>query len=159
MLFNHEGEKRGETFVTRKITKGVSNIKKGLQQFITLGNINTYRDWGYCKDYCKAIITMLEVETPDDYTVATGEVHNIREFIEEAFRYIGINIIWKGEGLLEVGYDQNGIIRVNISKEFYRPAEVTYLCGDYSKIKEKLGWEPKTKFKKLVQIMMENDLK
>jgi len=159
MLWNHEGPRRGPTFVTRKITLAVANIKRGKQQVLTLGNINTYRDWGISKDYCEAMISMMEADKPNDYAVATGESHTIREFVEEAFKYVDLEINWEGEGMEEVGKDPYGSIRVRISPDFYRPAEVEYLCGDYSKIKKELGWKPKTKFKSLVEIMMRSDLK
>ena len=158
MLWNHEGPRRGPMFVTRKITMAVANIVKDKQQHLTLGNMDAYRDWGLASDYCDAMILMMEADEPNDYAVNTGEAHTVREFVEEAFKHAGLTITWEGEGLHEVGKDQHGIIRVRISPEFYRPAEVSYLCGDYTKIKENLGWEPKTKFSELVKIMVENDI-
>lgn len=158
MLWNHEGPRRGPNFVTRKITLGVSAIKRGEKQFIELGNLDTYRDWGLSKDYCEAMILMMETRKPDDYAVATGECHSIREFVEETFNYIGYKIAWGGKGVNEKGYDQNGIVRVKINKKYFRPVDVEILHGDNSKIRKKLGWKPKTKFKELVKIMMENDL-
>lgn len=159
MLFNHEGSRRGLNFVTRKITRAVANIKNNKQKVISLGNLNAKRDWGNAPDYVDAQIMMMEAETPDDYTVATGETHTIREFVEEAFKHIDLKITWKGKGLKEVGIDQNGIVRININEKYYRPNEVDMLCGDYSKIKKKLGWKPTTKFKELVKIMVESDLR
>ena len=159
MLFNHEGPRRGPDFVTRKITIAVARIEMNQQEDIELGNINTFRDWGNSSDYCDAMILMMHTDKPDDYTVATGETHSIREFVRRAFEVVDILITWEGEGLNEVGKDQEGIIRVKINKEFYRPAEVERLHGDPSKIKKILGWEPKTKFHELVRLMVENDFK
>ena len=158
MLFNHEGSRRGATFVTRKITLGIADIVCGKREFISLGNLNSSRDWGLADNFCDAIILMLEADEPDDYTIATGETHTIREFVEEAFRCVNINITWEGEGLSEVGVDDDGVVRVRVNKKFYRPAEVHYLHGDYSKAKELLGWEPTTKFSDLVRLMIEADV-
>jgi GDPmannose 4,6-dehydratase len=157
IAFNHESEIRPENFVTRKITKGLSDIKKGLSDKLCLGNIDTFRDWGYAPDYTKAMIKIIESDAPDDYVLSTGERHSVREFIEEACKCLNMNLEWKGKGLDEIGYI-DGKPRIFISKEFYRPADVYNLCGNASKIKEKLGWEPKVKFKDLVKIMVGSDL-
>jgi GDPmannose 4,6-dehydratase len=159
MLWNHEGPRRGYDFVTRKISRGVANIlNKDPYGDISLGNLDAYRDWGISDDYCDAMILMMEAKKPDDYAVATGECHSVREFVEEAFKVINLHITWKGKGLKEVGVDQHGFIRVRINKEFYRPTEVEFLSGNASKIKRELGWYPKTKFKELVRMMVENDI-
>jgi len=159
MCWNHEGPRRGPDFVTRKITMAVAKIKNREQNFVSLGNLNAIRDWGNAEDYTKAMIMMLEADKSDDYAIATGESHSIREFVEEAFKQIGEKITWRGKGLLEVGYNQEGKIRIKIDKRFYRPVEVPQLCGDYSKIKKELGWEPTTRFKQLVEKMVESDIK
>ena len=156
ICFNHESEIRPETFVTRKITKGIVDIMKGEQDKLVLGNIDTFRDWGYAPDYTEFMIKVMESEKPDDYVIVTGETHTVREFIEEVCDVADIEIEWKGEGVDEIGY-LNGEPKIFISREFYRPAEVEKLHGDYSKAKEKIGWEPKTKFKDLVRIMYEAD--
>jgi len=159
MLWNHEGPRRGPSFVTRKITLGVSAIAKGKKEHILLGNLNAHRDWGLAQDFCEAMVMMMEADKPDDYAVSTGEVHSIREFVEEAFSHINIKLAWEGTGLDEVGVDENGVVRVKVDPKYYRPTEVQYLHGSYTKTKEQIGWEPKTKFKDLVKLMMENDLK
>lgn len=159
LAWNHEGEKRGPDFVTRKISIAVANIKHGKQQSLTLGNMNSYRDWGYASDYTDAMMMMMYAKQPDDYPLATGETHSIREFVEEAFKHIGLNLIWKGEGINEKGYDQEGVVRVKISKKFYRPTEVYLLHGDYTKTAKLINWEPKVRFKGLVKMMVEHDLK
>jgi len=159
LLYNHESERRGVDFVTRKITLGISDIYHKKKQFIILGNINSCRDWGHAKDYVNAQILMMEADNADDYTVCTGKTFTIRQFVEEAFNYIGEKITWNGTGLKEVGINQNGIVRVKISKEFYRPAEVDFLKGDNSKILKKLNWKPTITFKELVKMMVKNDLK
>lgn len=159
LLFNHEGERRGETFVTRKITRALANIKKGNQKVLTLGNMDSLRDWGYAKDYVEGMWRMLQQDKPGDYVLATNETHTVREFVEEAVQYCGWEIEWKGEGVEEKGYDKaTGKLIVEINPKYFRPAEVDLLLGDYSKAKEELGWEPKTKFKDLVNLMMEHDL-
>jgi len=159
MLWNHEGIRRGPTFVTRKITTSVSNqIKKKNVQPIQIGNLDTHRDWGNADEYCNAMILIMESDKPDDYAVNTGESHTIREFIEETYKYVNIKIIWKGIGMEEKGYDENNNLLVEVNPYYYRNTDVLYLHGDYSKIKNALGWEPKTKFKELVQIMMRHDL-
>ena len=154
ILFNHESPRRGETFVTRKITQGLSRISVGLQDCLYLGNLDAKRDWGHAKDFVEAMYLMLQQDEPDDYVIATGEQHSVREFVEEAAPIFGMKIEWMGEGLDEVGYDWNTkrtVIRVK--ERYFRPAEVESLLGDPTKAKEKLGWEPKTTFKQLVEDM------
>ena len=154
ILFNHESPRRGETFVTRKITQGLSRISVGLQDCLYLGNLNAKRDWGHAKDFVEAMYLMLQQDEPDDYVIATGEQHSVREFVEEAAPIFGIKLEWRGEGLDEVGYDWNTkrpVIKVD--KRYFRPAEVESLLGDPTKAKEKLGWEPTTSFKQLVEDM------
>jgi len=159
-LFNHESPLRGLEFVTRKITYGIARIKHGLQDKIVLGNLDVRRDWGYAPEYVEAMWLMLQQPEPDDYVIATGETHSIREFVEAAFDKIGTKVEWEGKGVNEKGVDRKtGKIILEISTEFFRPAEVDILIGDYSKAKQKLGWQPKTKFKDLVDIMVEADIK
>ena len=154
ILFNHESQRRGETFVTRKITQGLSRISSGLQSSIELGNLNAKRDWGHAKDYVEAMWLMLQQDEPDDYVIATGQQYSVKEFIEEAAPIFGFNIEWMGEGLDEIGYDW-GMKRtvISVNDRYFRPAEVESLLGDATKAKEKLGWEPKTTFKELVEDM------
>ncbi len=160
ILFNHESPRRGETFVTRKITMAVARISRGQQKCLYMGNINALRDWGYAPDYVQMMWMMLQQDQPDDYVVATGEMHTVREFIEKAFEHVGIDIEWKGEGTDEVGENKaTGDIIVRIDPRYYRPAEVEQLLGDPAKARKKLGWEPKVKFEELVKIMTEGDLK
>ncbi len=159
ILFNHESPLRGHEFVTRKITYGVAGIKYGLQDKIFLGNLSSRRDWGYAPEYVEAMWLMLQKDIPDDYVIATGETHSVREFVEAAFKAIDIEIIWEGEGVNEKGLNKsNGDILIEVSHEFFRPAEVDLLIGDYSKAKEKLGWSPRTNFEDLVSIMVKADL-
>jgi GDPmannose 4,6-dehydratase len=159
ILFNHESPLRGEEFVTRKVTKGIAEIKKGLRDYIELGNLDSKRDWGYAGDYVEAMWLMLQQGKPDDYVIATGETHTVREFVELAFKEAGIDIVWKGIGLAEVGYDKNsGKTLVKVSEQFYRPAEVEILIGDPSKAKKTLGWQPKVSFRGLIKLMVEADL-
>ena len=154
ILFNHESPRRGETFVTRKITQGLSRISSGLQSSIELGNLNAKRDWGHAKDYVEAMWLMLQQDEPDDYVIATGQQYSVKEFIEEAAPIFGFNIEWMGKGLDEIGYDW-GMKRtvISVNDRYFRPAEVESLLGDATKAKEKLGWEPKTTFKELVEDM------
>jgi GDPmannose 4,6-dehydratase len=160
ILFNHESPIRGETFVTRKITRAVARIKLGLQQKLFLGNLNAKRDWGHAKDYVEAQWLILQQDRPDDYVIATGEQHSVREFVESSFREVGIDIGWKGEGNDEKGVDNNtGKVIVEIDKRYFRPTEVETLLGDPSKAKEKLGWSPRIGFKELVSEMVREDLK
>lgn len=161
ILFNHESERRGETFVTRKITLAASRIAQGKQEKLYLGNMDSLRDWGYAKDYVECMWLILQQEEPDDYVIATGKQHSVREFCELAFKYAGIELEFKGEGINEKGYDKKtGKIIVEVSKDFYRPTDVVNLLGDPSKAKEKLGWNPtKTSFEELVKLMVESDMK
>ena len=160
ILFNHESERRGETFVTRKITLAVANIVKGKQEKLYLGNMNAKRDWGYAKDYVECMWLMLQQETPEDFVIATGETRTVREFVEAAFKCAGVEIRWEGEGVEEKGIDAaTGRVLVEVSPEFFRPAEVDLLLGDPKKAREVLGWNPrKTSFEELVRRMVEHDL-
>ena len=154
ILFNHESSRRGETFVTRKITQGLSRISVGAQDVLYLGNLDAKRDWGHAKDYAEAMWLMLQQDEPDDYVIATGEQHSVREFVEIAAPFFGLNIEWKGEGIEEEGVDKTtGRSIIKVSDKYFRPTEVDSLLGDASKAKEKLGWEPKTTFKQLVEDM------
>ena len=157
ILFNHESERRGLEFVTRKISHNVAEIKCGKSEKLILGNLDAKRDWGYAPDYIRAMWMMIQYDHPDDYIVATGEEHSVREFVELAFKVVGIDIKWKGEGLSEKGTDGKRIL-VEVSKEYYRPAEVDILRGDASKIKEILGWKPGTTFEEMVKKMVKSDL-
>ena len=154
ILFNHESPRRGETFVTRKITRGLSRISAGLETHIELGNLNAKRDWGHAKDYVEAMWLMLQQDEPDDYVIATGQQYSVREFVDQVAPYFGFKIEWMGEGLEEIGYDW-GMKRtvISVNDRYFRPAEVESLLGDATKAKEKLGWEPKTTFKELVEDM------
>ncbi len=159
ILFNHEGETRGGTFVTKKITRALVNIKNGKQDTLKLGAINSKRDWGYSKDYVEGMWLILQQDKPDDFVLATNETHSVKEFIEEAAKYINVEIEWQGEGLEEKGIDKKtGKVIVEVDKKYFRPSDVEFLLGDYSKAKNILGWEPKVRFKELVKIMMEYDL-
>lgn len=154
ILFNHESPRRGETFVTRKITRGLSRISVGQQRVLSLGNLNARRDWGHARDYVEAMWLMLQQDQPDDYVIATGEQYSVRDFVEEASPYFGMDIVWEGEGLNEVGIDRNtGRTIVEVSPKYFRPAEVETLLGDSTKAKQVLGWEPKISFKELVEDM------
>ncbi|TGM37647.1 GDP-mannose 4,6-dehydratase [Leptospira biflexa] len=160
ILFNHESPRRGETFVTRKITLGVSAVKAGKLPFITMGNIDSKRDWGYAPDYVEMMWMMLQQDKPDDYVVATNETHTVREFIEESYKIAGYEVVWEGKEDNEIGKDKkSGQVLVKIDPKYYRPTEVELLIGNPEKAKRQLGWEPKVKFKELVKIMMEADLK
>jgi len=159
ILFNHESPMRGPEFVTRKITMAVAKIYNGLQDFVELGNLSAKRDWGYAGDYVYGMWKILQHDKPDDFVLATNETHTVREFVENAFKVVGIDIEWEGEGVNEVGKDANtGKVLVKVNPEFFRPAEVDILIGDYSKAKKELGWEPKVKFEELVKMMVEKDL-
>lgn len=159
ILFNHESPLRGETFVTRKITRAIARIMYGLQQTIYLGNLDAKRDWGYAPDFVEAMWLMLQQENPDDFVIATGQTHSVRDFIETAFEIVGKKIIWTGSGVEEKGYDlATGKLLVAIDPIYFRPTEVDVLLGDYSKAKKILGWEPKVNFGQLVKIMVESDL-
>lgn len=174
ILFNHESPRRGETFVTRKITRAASRIVLGLQERLSLGNLNAKRDWGYAPEFCEGMWLMLQQSEPDDYVLATGETHTVREFTELAFRELGIEIEWRGKAREEKGivskitdskvvggnvkiYSKVGDIIVDVDKNYYRPTEVDILIGDSSKAKEKLKWQPKVKFDELVKIMIKSD--
>ena len=160
ILFNHEGPRRGETFVSRKITRAVSEIHKKKRNFFTLGNLNAKRDWGSAKDYVESMWLMLRVKKPSDYVISTGKSYSVKNFVEEAFKHINIKIVWKGKGLKEVGYDKkNGKIYVKIDPVYFRPTDVDELRGDSSKAKRELNWKPRTNFKELVSEMMSSDLK
>ena len=155
ILFNHESPRRGETFVTRKITRGLSRISVGEQECLYLGNLNAKRDWGHAKDYVEAMWLMLQQDEPDDYVIATGEQYSVKDFVNKAAPFFGFNIEWMGEGLDEVGYDWSTKRQViGVDKRYFRPAEVESLLGDPSKAKQKLGWEPKINFDQLIEDMV-----
>ena len=159
ILFNHESPRRGETFVTRKVTRGLANIAQGLESCLYLGNLNALRDWGHAKDYVEMQWLMLQQDQPDDFVIATGIQYSVRDFINFAWGYFGKTIRWDGEGLDEKGYDtDSGNLLVAVDPRYFRPTEVETLLGDPSKAKEKLGWEPKITLKELVREMMENDV-
>jgi len=159
ILFNHESPRRGETFVTRKITRALKAIANNEQEILYLGNLNAKRDWGHAKDFVEAMWLMLQQDTPDDYVIATGKQYSVREFVEKAAPYFGMQITWRGEGLGEIGYDVfTGKEVIRVDPKYFRPAEVETLLGDASKAKENLGWEPKTTFDDLVKDMCENEL-
>ena len=155
ILFNHESPRRGETFVTRKITRGLSLMSVGLQNVLELGNLNAKRDWGHAKDFVEAMWLMLQQDEPDDYVIATGTQYSVREFVEATAPYFGFNIVWEGEGLDEKGIDKkSGRTIIKVHPRYFRPAEVESLLGDPTKAKEKLGWEPKITFNELVEDMV-----
>lgn len=159
ILFNHESPRRGENFVTRKVTRSVAKIHLGLLDYLELGNLDAKRDWGHARDYVKAMWLMLQQPVPDDYVVAMGETHSVREFVEVSFQYVGRTIKWEGEGVNETGKDaQTGEVLVKINPKYFRPTEVDVLLGDATKAKEKLGWKPTVTFKELVKDMMDADL-
>ena len=159
ILFNHESPLRGETFVTRKITRGLARIEAGLDSCLYLGNLSALRDWGHAKDYVEMMWLMLQQEKPQDFVIATGRQYTVRRFVEASAAAMGWTITWKGEGAEEKGYDQNGRCIVEVDTEYYRPTEVETLLGDASKAKKVLGWEPKTSFEELVREMVEADRK
>jgi GDPmannose 4,6-dehydratase len=159
ILFNHESPLRGEEFVTRKISLAAARISRGVQEKVVLGNLEAKRDWGYSAEYVEGMWMMLQQQEANDYVLATGESHSIREFAEFAFARVGIPIEWEGEGVDAKGIDSNGVVRVEVSPEFYRPADVDALLGDASKAKKLLGWKPRTTFQGLVDLMVEADLK
>jgi GDPmannose 4,6-dehydratase len=155
ILFNHESPRRGETFVTRKITRGLSRISVGEQDVLSLGNLDARRDWGHAKDYVRAMWLMLQQPDPDDYVIATGEMYSVRYFVEHAADYFGMNIVWEGEGLDEVGIDKySGKTVIKVDPKYFRPTEVEQLCGDATKAREILGWTPEIDFQGLVQDMV-----
>ena len=161
ILFNHESERRGETFVTRKITLAAARIKQGTQDKLYLGNLSSLRDWGYARDYVECMWLILQNERPDDFVIATGEQHSVREFATQAFHYVGIELRWEGEGADEKGVDKaTGRVLVEVSPDFYRPTDVVNLWGDPTKAKAELGWNPNsTSFEELVRIMVDSDMK
>lgn len=170
ILFNHESPRRGETFVTRKITRALAHILAGKQDKLYLGNLNAKRDWGFAPEYVEAMWLMLQQDEPDDYVIGTGESHSVREFVEEAFSYVGIEIEWKGSGTEEKGIVKSvdtrwdalikpGQILIEIDPKYFRPTEVEHLQADITKARQKLGWEPRTTFKELVRIMVDYDMK
>ncbi|MBI3572808.1 MAG: GDP-mannose 4,6-dehydratase [Candidatus Kerfeldbacteria bacterium] len=160
ILFNHESPRRGETFVTRKVTRGLSRIKTGQEDTLYLGNLDAKRDWGYAKDYVEAMWMMLQQPQPGDFVVATGQTHSVRDFVEEAGRHLEIDVHWRGAGIDEEGYDAlTGTTLIKIDPKYFRPAEVDLLIGDPTKAKNELGWAPKTTFKELVKMMVEADYK
>jgi GDPmannose 4,6-dehydratase len=159
ILFNHESPRRGETFVSRKITRAVGRIRHGLQDRLYLGNLDAKRDWGFARDYVEAMWLMLQQEAPEDYVIATGETHTVREFCERSFGRAGIEVAWEGEGLHERGVDKaSGNVIVEIDPRYLRPTEVDLLLGDASKARARLGWSPRTPFPELVNLMTDHDL-
>ncbi|MFH0894466.1 MAG: GDP-mannose 4,6-dehydratase [Bacteroidota bacterium] len=158
ILFNHESPRRGETFVTRKITRAAARIKAGLQDKLYLGNMDAKRDWGYAPEYTDAMWRMLQMDTPDDFVIATNETHTVREFVELSFRELSIEIEWSGKQENEKGVDKaSGNVLIEVDPGYYRPTEVDILIGDYSKAKKAMGWEPKTKLHELVKMMVQSD--
>ncbi|XP_035218909.1 GDP-mannose 4,6 dehydratase-like isoform X2 [Stegodyphus dumicola] len=159
ILFNHESPRRGETFVTRKITRSVAKIHLNKLDFFELGNLDSKRDWGHAKDYVEAMWLMLQQKYPEDFVIATGESHSVREFVEAAFKHVGKEIIWEGSGLNEVGKEkETGAVRVRVNPRYFRPSEVEFLLGDSSKARQKIGWKPKISFQQLVQEMVDSDI-
>lgn len=160
ILFNHEGPRRGETFVSRKITRAVSEILRKKRNYFMLGNLNAKRDWGSAKDYVESMWLMLRTKKPSDYVIATGRNYTVKNFVEEAFKFINIKIAWKGKGVKEIGYDiKTGKILVKVDPFYFRPTDINELRGDYSKAKKELNWKPKTSFSQIVKEMMISDLK
>ncbi|XP_003744428.1 GDP-mannose 4,6 dehydratase [Galendromus occidentalis] len=159
ILFNHESPRRGETFVTRKISRSVAKIHLGQLEFFELGNLDSQRDWGHARDYVEAMWLMMQRDTPEDFVVATGETHSVREFVEKSFARIGRNIEWRGEGVDEVGVEkESGIVRIKVNPRYFRPAEVDLLLGDPSKARTELGWSIKVSFDELVNEMVDADI-
>ena len=158
VLFNHESPRRGENFVTRKISLAAARISLGLQERLSLGNLDARRDWGYAADYVEAMWMMLQADEPRDYVVATGETHPVREFCDHAFRRVGLPLAWEGEGVDEKGIAEDGRVLVDVNPEFFRPAEVDLLLGDTTRVETDLGWKPKVKFAQLVELMVDADL-
>jgi GDPmannose 4,6-dehydratase len=159
ILFNHESPVRGETFVTRKITRALARIKLGLQECIYLGNLNAKRDWGHARDYVEMQWLMLQQEKPEDFVIASGVQYSVRDFVDAAAKELGIHVTWKGEGVEEKGYDVSGKCIVQVDPRYFRPTEVETLLGDPTKAKQKLSWTPKTTFGELVSEMVREDLK
>jgi GDPmannose 4,6-dehydratase len=158
ILFNHESPRRGETFVTRKITRAAARIKHGLESTLYLGNLDAKRDWGFAGDFVEAMWLMLQAEAADDYVVATGETHSVREFCEAAFACAGLELTWTGKGIEEKGIGPDGRVVVELDPRYLRPTEVEHLMGDPSKAMAKLGWKPRVRFERLVEMMVESDL-
>jgi len=159
ILFNHESPRRGETFVTRKITRSVAKIHLGQMECFELGNLDSRRDWGHAKDYIEAMWHMLQMDKPDDFVIATGIMHSVREFVEKSFAFIGKEIVWEGQGDNEIGKEKGTeIVRVKVNPKYYRPTEVEQLMGDASKAKSTFGWSPKVSFDELVNDMMSSDI-
>lgn len=159
ILFNHESPRRGENFVTRKVTRSVAKISLNQLDCFELGNLDSKRDWGHAKDYVEAMWMMLQQPGPEDFVIATGETHSVREFVEEAFRVIGREIEWRGEGVEEIGVEKGtDVVRIKVNKKYFRPTEVDLLLGDPSKAKRELKWVPKVSFLDLVQDMMRSDI-
>ncbi|XP_018910723.2 GDP-mannose 4,6 dehydratase isoform X2 [Bemisia tabaci] len=159
IMFNHESPRRGSNFVTRKITRSVAKIYLGLLEFVELGNLDSKRDWGHAKDYVEAMWMMLQLEKPEDFVIATGESHSVREFVEVAFSLIGQRIVWQGSGVNEVGIEEaTKIVRVKVNPKYFRPTEVDLLLGDATKAREKFGWKPRVNFQELVKDMVEADI-
>jgi GDPmannose 4,6-dehydratase len=160
ILFNHESPIRGETFVTRKITRAAAAIRLGLQDRLYLGNLDARRDWGHARDFVEGMWMMLQQPTPDDFVLATGEDHTVREFAQAAFAEIGVRLAWRGAGADEVGFDAaTGHVRVEVDRRYFRPNEVGYLLGDASRARARLGWTPKVRFRELVAEMVREDLR
>jgi GDPmannose 4,6-dehydratase len=158
ILFNHESERRGETFVTRKITRALARIRSGADEVLRLGNLDAKRDWGHARDFVEGMWLILQHSEPDDFILATGETHSVRQFVEEAAGHLDFDIVWEGEGLNECGIDRkSGKAIIRIDPRYFRPSEVDLLIGDATKAKEKLGWEPKVRFEELVRLMVEHD--
>ena len=159
ILFNHESPRRGETFVTRKVTRAAARIATGLQHKLYMGNLDSLRDWGHARDYVRAMHLMLQQDVPEDFVVATGEQHSVRELIEKSFEHVGITIEWKGSGVAETGiHSKSGAVVVEIDPRYFRPTEVETLVGDFSKARTKLGWKPEVSFDELVREMVCSDL-
>lgn len=159
ILFNHESPRRGENFVTRKITRSVAKISLGQLEYFELGNLDSKRDWGHARDYVEAMWLMLQRDTPTDYVIATGETHSVREFVEAAFAVIGRKIVWKGDGIDEVGFEaESGVVRVKVNPKYFRPTEVDLLLGDPTKAQNELGWTRNIAFPELVKDMIESDI-
>ncbi len=158
ILFNHESPRRGETFVTRKITRAAARIKLGLQKCLYLGNLDAKRDWGFAGDYVEAMWLMLQAETPDDYVIATGETHSVREFCDVTFKHLGLPLRWQGKGVDEKGLAPDGRVLIEVDPHYFRPAEVDLLLGDASKAKRDLGWQPRVSFQELAKMMVDADL-
>jgi GDPmannose 4,6-dehydratase len=159
ILFNHESPRRGETFVSRKVTRAASRIKLGLQERLYLGNLDARRDWGYAKDYVEAMWLMLQCKEPEDFVIATGETHTVRELCVRAFARTGVTLVWRGTGSSEAGYDaDSGRVIVELDPRYLRPTEVDLLLGDASRAREKLGWKPATTFHELVDLMVDADM-